>query len=350
MGRSHKAPPFSLLCYTYTQLLNYSTTYIMSQEEQATSNIMMTEREFLLQVSTLRQELEGQTVVAYGGSWTAEAREPNRKQQLHDQLRLSRQLRAKLEQAVEIAEAARTQDERIEIMKQHTNQVNMLVSLTQAAQGGYTLDDYNEYTRYLKKKETDAEEVIKGDRETIVNQLIAMAEERKGPIAQPSVLEAVTTNPAAAVARRPPPVPAAASKPTTSTSTKSSSGDDESFRKRRASDSAQSAHSSDEEYTPGVVGSNSDGGGATTTGQQQSHPAAPRRRGTSAKRRKQRRTVAPRRCHDCKSSSTYFKKCHYWFLTGKLCSKTFCSRCLIFKYGCTDEEGEGWEPNDPDWQ
>jgi hypothetical protein len=42
----------------------------------------------------------------------------------------------------------------------------------------------------------------------------------------------------------------------------------------------------------------------------------------------------PKKCHDCKNSSTNYRNCHYWTVTGK-CKKKYCIDCLSSKYPLT---------------
>lgn len=282
----------------------------------------MTEREFLLKVSALRAELNGQAVISYGGVWTAEAREPSRKQHLHRQLRLARQLRALLEAAAEKAEQAKTRAERLEILQEQSVHVNTLVSLTEAVRGGYTLKEYDEYTRFFQ-------DVPARDRENVneaatVNLLTTTIEEQSAAPAVKTPGPRRMQQPIAT--KRKPTV--TAKRPASYLSV--SSSDEESPRKRSAfPNSNPSSEDQDEDYLQ-----------ASTKSKQVK----------SSDGRIQRRNVPSRRCHDCKSSTSYFRRCHYWHLTGTKCNKTYCSRCLIDKYGCTDEEGDDWEANNPDWQ
>ena len=43
---------------------------------------------------------------------------------------------------------------------------------------------------------------------------------------------------------------------------------------------------------------------------------------------------AAKKCHDCKKSTTNYRSCHYWTLTGK-CKKKYCVDCLSSKYPLT---------------
>lgn len=294
----------------------------------------MAEREFLLQVSALRQDLDGQVVIANGGVWTAEAREPNRKQMLHQQLRLARHLRASLEAAAERTEQAQTQEERWNILNEHSTPFNMLVALTEAVRGGYTLRDYTAYARFVKNYEARVQEERQNDHAVIVAQLVAMAKERdtisNGQSVQKNVAATVgVSNPEAAA-----PVgvnnlaAAAAAVKRRYSHTTNSTSDDDSTNESPFTAGDANLSSEDEDYSPTAK-------------------SYPRRKSTQ---RIKRRNIISRRCHDCKSATTYFRRCHYWFLNGTKCKRTFCSKCLISKYGCTDEEGEYWDSNNPDWQ
>ena len=282
----------------------------------------MTEREFLLQVSALRDELNGQAVISYGGVWTAEAREPSRKQQMHRQLRLARQLRALLEAAAEKAEQAKTRAERLEILQEQSVHVNTLVSLTEAVRGGYTLKEYDEYSRFFQ--EFQARNRGNENEEATASHLTTTTEEQN---AAPSVKRSGARRMKLPIATRRKPT-VTAKRPATYLS--ASSSDEEAPRKRSAFPSSNpSTADHDEDCLQ------------TSTKSKQAK---------SSDGRIQRRNVLSRRCHDCKSSTFYFRRCHYWHLNGTKCNKIFCSRCLIDKYGCTDEEGDGWEANNPDWQ
>lgn len=288
---------------------------------------IMDEQGFLEQVAKLREALDGKVVTTEGSALTAEVREPDRKQRLHYQLRQARQLRAKMEQAADSAEKMDTREERLEVLTLYTPDINTLVSLTLAARGGYTLDDYEDYNRRYKAGESKAEDEKTKAHSTIVNQLVAMAEERDGPRQWiPAGAETVAPPPprarktAAAGVKRPPPtdVPPAARRPSPS-----AEFDEDPFF----------VPSSGDEYTPNETVS-----GASNS--------LRNKKARSSKRR----SVITKRCHDCKSSTSYFRRCHYWFLTGAKCGKTYCSKCLVAKYGCQDVADWDQVTNDPDWQ
>ena len=56
----------------------------------------------------------------------------------------------------------------------------------------------------------------------------------------------------------------------------------------------------------------------------------------------------PRKCHDCKESTTNHRRCTFWFSTGTRCRKYYCMNCLIDIYGWRyDIEGK---LDEDDWQ
>eukprot|EP00545_Synedropsis_sp_CCMP1620_P007432 CAMPEP_0119006272 /NCGR_PEP_ID=MMETSP1176-20130426/2204_1 /TAXON_ID=265551 /ORGANISM="Synedropsis recta cf, Strain CCMP1620" /LENGTH=406 /DNA_ID=CAMNT_0006958171 /DNA_START=80 /DNA_END=1300 /DNA_ORIENTATION=+ len=365
---SEEAPSQEGVVVAEEQIISSSNNNSMQQEQEQQQQQQQQQELFLRQVAALRHSLEGQSVVTLGGNgWTAEAREPDRKQRLHNQLTLARQLRARLEQAAEEAALIANQADRLELLEDRTDDINTLVSLTQAVKQGYTLDRYEEYSsRNLRQVPSEVSAELK-DRDIIVKHLIAMKDERENPLGAASSLAAAAvahrtrtvsslSSRGGVAAARPtkrargsrkllPPSSSSRAAASITDNNRQSDSESSSIRKPAAKRQAIAItaaaqqqeeyyeyHSSeDEEYTPEAAPRS---------------PSGRRRRSSSAKRIK-RRSVASRRCHDCKSSTTYFRRCHYWFLTGAKCSKTFCSKCLIFKYGCPSEEN--WDMNDPDW-
>jgi hypothetical protein len=92
------------------------------------------------QLAAIRDLWRGTTMVMHGGAWTGEAREPQRKEQLLEQLKVARQLRESLETAALQAERVATTTEQVRTMiVQQTPIMNTLVSLTEAVRGNYTL-------------------------------------------------------------------------------------------------------------------------------------------------------------------------------------------------------------------
>jgi hypothetical protein len=58
---------------------------------------------------------------------------------------------------------------------------------------------------------------------------------------------------------------------------------------------------------------------------------------------KKRRQTETKRCHDCKSTTKYYRNCHYYFPDGSKCAKTFCRKCLEGKY--EGEPVDDWKTN-----
>ena len=252
----------------------------------------------------LRRALQGRNLVVNGGSWTAEAREPDRNRRLHAQLRLARQLRVTMENAADKAEQS-TKTPR-QIIMQLIPSINELVSLTEAVQGSYTLDDYHEYTRLLQKEEDIATKEMTHARDIIVRQLLALTEEKQPtPARRQSSLRVADHSSSYRSSAY------AALAPEFSVSTLpvgSSSVDTESSLKRSSTSTDVTAPSMHK-----------------------------------------RRNIVSRRCHDCKSGTTNFRRCQYWLLTGTKCGKTFCSKCLEIRYGDTDIDSESPKNDPQDW-
>ena len=237
----------------------------------------------------LRQAMLGRNLVVEGGSWTVEAREPDRGRRLQEQYRLARQFRVTMETAVAKAEQDDSQLARRALLLQHAETINQMVSLTEAVQGNYLLDDYHEYTRLLQKEEDKCNDDLARNKDIIVRQLLALTGVDEPP---PSQLP-LRQNPEASLPSNEPAHPDLNEFPT----------DSDTSRKRP--NSADLTH-------------------------------------------KKRRNVGSRRCHDCKSGTTQFRRCQYWLLTGSKCAKIYCSKCLELRYGETDHD---WLLNsDPhDW-
>lgn len=252
----------------------------------------------------LRRALHGRHLVVDGGSWTAEAREPDRNRRLHAQLRLARQLRVTMENAADKAEQS-TETPR-QILMHLVTTINELVSLTEAVQGSYTLDDYHEYTRLLQQEENVATKEMTRARDILVRQLEALTRDRHPTPARrqppPRVADHSTSHRSSAYAVLAPEFSVA------TLPKESSSIDTESSLKRNSM--------SIDVNTPSIH---------------------------------KRRNIVSRRCHDCKSGTTYFRRCQYWLLTGMKCGKTYCSKCLEIRYGDTDLDSVS-PSNDPhDW-
>ena len=53
----------------------------------------------------------------------------------------------------------------------------------------------------------------------------------------------------------------------------------------------------------------------------------------------------PRKCHDCKESTTQYRQCNYWKLSGNKCGKSFCINCLSSKYTLGEDALSPFNPD-----
>lgn len=105
------------------------------------------------QLELAKLAFEDKKLVFYGGTYTAEAHEPQRRTAHLDQLELATKLRQQLEDACEQAQSssASAEDVRRLIIEQ-SSAMNQLASLTEAVQNGYTLHNYEEYNDWSRKE------------------------------------------------------------------------------------------------------------------------------------------------------------------------------------------------------
>lgn len=294
----------------------------MSSEtaEEMESSMPTEQQRFLEEVSELRHKLKGYTVIQYGSSFTAEAREPDRKRQLLDQLKLARRIRTTMESAADTIEKASDTD-RLRFLADNSFHINELVSLTQAVGGGYVSGhDFNlQQQEQERRKKANESKVY----DTVLNHLVSMADERDGVLKEPAVASKASpssmkpANEKTNVRRRP-------------SSSLASVPFGQSKKRQRLPTTKKRYAPPDEEYIL------DDG-------------EFPAQEPVQTASRSKRRNVAARRCHNCKSSTSYFRRCNYWFVSGHKCGKVFCSKCLIQKYG---EEEPNWDDAkcDKDWQ
>jgi hypothetical protein len=90
----------------------------------------------------------------HGGTWTAEAREPDRRKQLHNQLCLARKLRATLEHAADTAEQS-SQDKARSLLLQHTPDISTLTCLTEAVKTRSILPCYDYYIQQVQRRDKE---------------------------------------------------------------------------------------------------------------------------------------------------------------------------------------------------
>ena len=291
---------------------------------QSVMQTRLTLQELLLRIEYL------QSLLVHGGTWTAEAREPNRRQKLHEQLCLARKLRAILEQAADKAEKLSPREART-LLLQHTADISTLACLTEAVRGNYTLNSYDYYTQRAQQTQQARQQDVDRAKSVLDVHLDTMAQEEA-----PSEAEETATKHDADSGRK-----EAAKKPKAKTSkiAKKAKAQQHSFklpkhtllggrpRTARAVASKPPDYGPYDEEAPDVV---------------------QMKRITTKRGRRQRETS---QCHDCKSSTTFFARCSYWNADGTMCKKTYCRKCLESKYHLPRDD---WETaageQESDWQ
>jgi hypothetical protein len=122
---------------------------------------------------------------ANAGTLTAEARDPDRRHRVHLQLQHARRLRQVMEDTATQVEAdTMSQEEAQQLLHSMPFQINVneLVALTEAARGGYTLDNYH----YLTEQQQQQEEERKHQQQLeeargLLNELLQNLEEERAP-------------------------------------------------------------------------------------------------------------------------------------------------------------------------
>jgi hypothetical protein len=373
--------------------------YIMDQSDGENDSHQSEDNdEYLNEISDLRQSISDQAIISYGGVWTAESREPSRKDQLLLQLRLARQLRAVMERAADRAENALVNpQERLDILHQHIPQINRLVSLTLAVRGKFMKPDYDDYMRFYQgygvkklKKIEEGQQFIMDSLQNLMNEHSHPNSNSKGNEADPKFPPEDTK------------IPPKKTKPTNSktyhiaelledskpsaysldSSQHPGMSTFTSSRKRLRSNEGDNILEKEDEMeyriqndseispSPGMIATRLKPHAAARSApffasrkslwSTSSPPPLSNTESTETEiatttmttdySRKRRRSTMNRRCHDCKSTTAYFRRCHYWYFTGVKCNKIYCSKCLIQKYECTDKEGDKWKTNIKDWQ
>lgn len=283
-------------------------------------------------------------MLVHGGTWTAEARETNRRKKVLEQLKLARKLRATLEHAADQAEQL-SQNEARSLLLQHAPDISVLASLTEAVKGKYTLESYDYYNRKAQQQQQNRQEEIKRARAVLnqhVETMVAQkteSEEQKTTSRRAAPPPKRREPPKKPKAKKPPPkqvkkagrdrIKAAPPRiPTHALMTMGGGSHNSSSRPTRAAAVASKPiieSSSSEEDEEDLL------------------QVAPRTIKSG------RRPNATRQCHDCKSTTKLFRECNYWQPDGSQCGKTFCRKCIEGKY-----EGpyEDWDAmlSQLDWQ
>jgi hypothetical protein len=112
-------------------------------------------------VKTLRvvqDALKDKLAVITHGPFTAEAYEPSHKAKAHEQLQIARRIRATLEHAYHQAKESNSVEMLKKIFDDQRHVIYELISLTNAVQGRYVLDTYDEFNTLSKKIRMEEEQ------------------------------------------------------------------------------------------------------------------------------------------------------------------------------------------------
>lgn len=238
-------------------------------------------------------------------------------------MKLARKLRAKLEHAADVAEQS-SQDDARNLLLLHAPDVSALACLTEAVRGKYTLDSYDVYTRQSQQQEKRRQQQVERARAALDKHVEKMDQEAKAVEKKTSKRTAASTSP-----------------PKRTESAKKPKATKKKSVKKAVADRAKPppripVHALMQTSRAGALAYSS-----------QHYKDEPSRRTITTK--SGRRSGATRQCHDCKSSTKSFLRCHYWLPDGSQCGKTFCRKCLENKY-----EGpfEDWDKasKQTDWQ
>jgi len=337
-------------------------------------------------IQKLRAALQDRAIVTNAsGAFTAEGRQPQKKERLMEQLRLARRLRGVMEGAADQAEAAASNGESLKdrrsIFMQHTDSIHQLVALTEAVQGRYTLDNYHQHIEWSRQQSEEETRELQQARSVIRNHVRAMStsEPRRAPVvarrgsasSRPFRASATTR-----AGRRPKVSHKLQQSLAGGTATSTSSTGKTASIPPKPSDSApvdpsllkkappsaanatsvqKASSSTAKRKTPSPNYDDDDDDSPKSQGKRPSSSSSSSRPNSrpSSRLQKRRRVVQPRKCHHCKSVSSLFRPCHFWFLTGTKCGKTFCRKCLENIY-LERPDPEFWDDpdanDDPNWQ
>ena len=131
-------------------------------------------------LSKVRDLWQGKTLLAHGGVWTAEAREPpsQRRTLLLQQLELANALRTRLEEGTALVENnSKSSSEARKNIAQFIPDMNQLVVLTEALEGNTVLPErrYQEYNKLLEQGEAKRKEQVKHAKQILEDQMERMA-------------------------------------------------------------------------------------------------------------------------------------------------------------------------------
>lgn len=245
-------------------------------------------------------------------------------------MRLARKLRATLEHAANVAEESTQQDARA-LLIQHTPDISTLACLTEAVRGGYTLDSYDDFTQQSQQQQQARQEEVDRAREVLDEHAANMAQE-----AESAENEEKASKPAAAAPKKKEPA-------------KKQKAKKQKTVKKAVKDRAKAPPRAPPTHALTARPSRAAAAKPNYDSIYQESPESPEFDAKRITTKSGRRQGSTKQCHDCKSSTTQYQRCRFWFPTGTQCGKIFCRKCIELKY-----EGvqDNWEARADlsDWQ
>ena len=110
-------------------------------------------------VRVVQDALKDKLAVVTHGPFTAEAYEPSHKAKAHEQLQIARRIRATLEHAYHQAKESNSVEMSKKIFDNQRHVIYELISLTNAVQGRYVLDTYDEFNSLSKNTRMQEEQM-----------------------------------------------------------------------------------------------------------------------------------------------------------------------------------------------
>jgi hypothetical protein len=308
------------------------------------------------------------------GTFTAEAREPDRKKRMFLQLQHARRLCI----ALEAAAAESTSDAR-SLIEEHKANICELTCLTEAFFQRYTLDSYQYYTHQLQHQQYKHQQRVDSAKELLFGTLRDWYEERKSSSSQPlqeseqpqqplnvnaSTKTSTQRRRRAKGAGHPKKeeVIVQKKKRKQSPTTNYTVGDDSerlkegegSSQKMAAAVNDAKAGTANITTSPALSSSNN----TNTSYSQSTEPCAidtlsstiePSTAAPFEKAARRRGGAIPalRRCHHCKNTSRTYLRCNFFHITGFKCLKLFCKTCLTSFYDLEDFDDA--KKNEHDW-
>lgn len=273
-----------------------------------------------------------QSLVSHGGSWTAEAQEPSRREVVA--------LRAKLGNATDEAQqqSIHNSSQNDDRLMQHAPDVSTLACLTEASKGNFVLDSLD--SRKKQQKEDRRRDQVERARAVLDNHVERMENEAKAE-------ERLRNRQASANAS----TPRRSSPPKKKKVTKRSKAAKKTARPTKHVVRPKDPPLSIPTHALMIGGVRKPSPRSTTKVRptiEAVYDDSPEKDVKVTATKSRRRPT--RQCHDCKSTTNFFRRCHYFMPDGSQCGKTYCRKCLENKYSCDDHvdwdavlEETGWQ-------